>query len=216
MDLRPPNPDVYAAAGGPVALNNPLTTCVVAGSRITIVRSFIGFWQRGQAQPGAPSAVVRKDSPLEPARPVPAGPPPSQASTRRAPPTPRRARTHDRFAGVEVATFSTTSVFCRPLACVARWHPHVERLVCPRRRDDRSELLDELQRGKLDPRRPVRPRAPQPHSPVGEPLEATQCSLPGVRVLVIGLPAEPAQREPALARRRSAVRLEGVGGATTP
>jgi hypothetical protein len=26
--------------------------------------------------------------------------------------------------------------------------------------------------------------------------------LPGVRVLVIGLPAEPAQREPALARRR--------------
>ena len=123
-----------------------------------------------------------------------------------------------RFAsqGVEVATFSTTSVFCRPLACVARWHPHVERLVCPRRRDDRSELLDELQGGKLDPRRPVRPRAPQPHSPVGEPLEATQCSLPGVRVLVIGLPAEPAQREPALARRRSAVRLEGVGGATTP
>ena len=54
--------------GGQVALNNPLTTCVVAGSRITIVRSFIGFSPCGQAQPGAPSAVVRKDSPLEPAR----------------------------------------------------------------------------------------------------------------------------------------------------
>jgi len=59
MDLRPPDLDVYAAAGGPVALNNALTACVVAGSRITIVRSFIGFSQCGEAQPGAPSAVVR-------------------------------------------------------------------------------------------------------------------------------------------------------------
>jgi len=53
--------------------------------------------------------------------------------------------THDRFAGVEAATFGTTSAYSRPLACIARQHARVERLVCPRRRDDRSELLDELQ-----------------------------------------------------------------------
>ena len=29
--LRPPDLDAYAATGGPVARNNPLTTCVVAG-----------------------------------------------------------------------------------------------------------------------------------------------------------------------------------------
>ena len=68
MDLRPPDPDVYAAAGGPVALNNPLTTCVVAGSRITIVRSFIGFWQCGQAQPSY--AKTLRWSPLAPCPPV--------------------------------------------------------------------------------------------------------------------------------------------------
>ena len=50
MDLRPPDLDAYAA-GGPVDRNNPLTTFVVAGSRITIVRSVIGLLQCGQAQP---------------------------------------------------------------------------------------------------------------------------------------------------------------------
>ena len=49
--LRPPDLDAYAAAGGPVARSNPLITRVVAGSRITIDRSFIGLLQCGQAQP---------------------------------------------------------------------------------------------------------------------------------------------------------------------
>lgn len=49
--LRPPDLDAYAATGGPVDRNNPLTTFVVAGSRITIVRSVIGLLQCGQAQP---------------------------------------------------------------------------------------------------------------------------------------------------------------------
>ena len=47
----PPDRDAYAAAGGPVDRNNPLTTFVVAGSRITIVRSVIGLLPCGQAQP---------------------------------------------------------------------------------------------------------------------------------------------------------------------
>ena len=51
MDLRPPDLDAYAATGGPVDRNNPLTTFVVAGSRITIVRSVIGLLPCGQAQP---------------------------------------------------------------------------------------------------------------------------------------------------------------------
>ena len=49
--LRPPDLDAYAAAGGPVDRNNPLTTFVVAGSRITIDRSAIGLLQCGHAQP---------------------------------------------------------------------------------------------------------------------------------------------------------------------
>ena len=101
--LRPPDLDVYAAAGGPVALNNPLSTCVVEGSRITIVRSFIGFWQCGQAQPSYAKTLRN-----------------SSAQHRRCSARSPRARRSSAFtsfnaaraslsAGVEVATFGTTS-----------------------------------------------------------------------------------------------------------
>ena len=88
-------------------------------------------------------------------------------------------RTQRRSAGARSPRARRSSAFTRFNAARASDSTSCEDARPLRRRRDLRHDRSRcplIRVGKLDPRRPVRPRAlqPQPHSPVGEPLEATQ------------------------------------------